>query len=259
MTRLLCTAPLPTTRSALPHAMTLAAIVSLAHAGQAVAQPATTASPAAETAAVDGPAIGDSHPSIDKIISDYADSGIDGVVDIVKNKQGEITKMVVVGAAKITTVLGAADGLQTARNEARLRAVGKFRQFLEEKVSVTETSESERTIKLEGDGNDLSESGKKISKNTEKYKTFSEGMVRGMQMLGYKTVKLNEKEKMYVVVLGWSKDLAAKTRALANELDKPRTPGTQPAAVSAADADERRKLQDHSGVLPAAKGFFDDN
>ena len=169
-----------------------------------------------------------------------------------------ISKMVVVGAARISTVLGAADGLQTARNEARLRAVGKFRQFLEEKVSVTETSETERTLKLEGDGNDLAESGKKISKNTEKYKTFSEGMVRGMQVLGYKTVKLNEKERMYVMVMGWSKDLADKTRAVAGELDRGTTRAA-PAAVPAADADERRKLQDASGALPAAKGFFDEN
>ena len=209
-------------------------------------------------AAVESAEIGDTHPTIEKIVADYADSGIDGVVDVVKNKQGEITKMVVVGAARISTVLGAADGLQTARNEARLRAVGKFRQFLEEKVSVTETSETERTIKLQGDGTDLAESGKKISKNTEKYKTFSEGMVRGMQMLGYKTVKLNESEKMYVVVMGWSRDLAAKTRGLANELDKPRTAGAAAAAVPGADADERRKLGDSSGTLSGAKDFFDD-
>jgi len=249
------TIPLPglprSLRRRLPSSLlTAATLVALAPAAPAPAQPA---------AAVDGPVVGDSHPSIDKIVSDYADSGVDGVVDLVKNPQGEITKIVVVGAAKITTVLGAADGLQTARNEARLRAVGKFRQFLEEKVSVTETTETERTIKLQGDGADLAESGKKISKNTEKYKTFSEGMVRGMQLLGYKTVKLNEKERMYVVVLGWSKDLAAKTRSLADDLDRPRTAGTKPGAVAGADADERRKLEDKGGVLPAAKGFFDDN
>ena len=29
--------------------------------------------------------------------------------------------------------------------------------------------------------------------------------------------------------------------------------------VPAADADERRRLQDASGALPAAKGFFDEN
>jgi|GEM_PF-1769177 len=218
-------------------------------AAPAAAQPAA---PAVESAP-----LGASHPTLDKIIADYADSGIDGVVDIVKNKDGEIVKMVVVGAAKISTVLGAADGLQTARNEARLRAVGKFRQFLEEKVSVTETTETERVIKLEGDGSTISESGKKISKNTEKYKTFSEGMVRGMQVLGFKTVSLNDKERMFVIVMGWSKELAAKTRALADDLDRPRTPGTQPAAVSGADADERRRLGEQSGTLPGAKSFFD--
>ena len=79
-----------------------------------------------------------------------------------------------------------------------------------------------------------------------------------MQVLGFKTVSLNDKEKMYVTVMGWSKDLADKTRALANELDKPRQAGAQPAAVSGADAAERRKLEDKGGVLPGAKGFFDE-
>lgn len=224
-------------------------------AGAACGQTPVTAPP--PPAAVNAQNLGATHATVDDIIAQYADSGVDGVVDIVKNPDGEITKMVVVGAARISTVLGAADGLQSARNEARLRAVGKFRQFLEEKVSVTETSETERTIKLEGDGANLTESGKKVAKNTEKYKTFSEGMVRGMQTLGFKTVSLNQKERMHVVVMGWSKELANQTRALANELDKPRTGGTQPAPVPAADAEERRRLEDRARTLPGARGFFD--
>jgi hypothetical protein len=247
--------PRPDLRSQAALGLFAAALVMLA-AARAAAQPAATAEPPA--AAVDSSSLGESHPTLDKIISDYAESGSDGVVDIVKDKNGAITKMVVVGAARISTVLGAADGLQTARNESRLRAVGKFRQFLEEKVSVTETTETERTLTLEGDGTDLAESGKKISKNTEQYKTFSEGMVRGMQVLGFKTVSLNDKEKMYVTVMGWSKDLANKTRALANELDKPRAGGAKAAAVSGSEAEERRKLKDQQGVLSGAKGFFDE-
>ena len=42
--------------------------------------------------------------------------------------------------------------MQTARNEARLRAVGKFRQFLKEKVSIVETTKTERILKLEETG-----------------------------------------------------------------------------------------------------------
>ena len=63
---------------------------------------------------------------------------------------------------------------------------------------------------------------------------------------------------MDVTVMGWSKDLANKTRALANELDKPRNAGTKPAAVSGSEAEERRKLQDQQGVLSGAKSFFDE-
>ena len=76
-------------RHAVPSFVLLACL-----AAPASAQPAA---PAVESAP-----LGASHPTLDKIIADYADSGIDGVVDIVKNKDGEIVKMVVVGAAKIS-------------------------------------------------------------------------------------------------------------------------------------------------------------
>jgi hypothetical protein len=198
---------------------------------------------------------------LNKIIDQYVDSGIDGVVETDTDKNGVINRVVIVGAAKIDTILGAADGLVTARREARLRAAGKFRQFLEEKVSIEEKTETERVVKLEGKGGgDLSESAKKISKNTEKYKTVSEGMVRGLQTLGYKTVSLNAKERMYVVVMGWDTETSNAAKNLANELDKDSKGGNDKDKEDAGklgDEKERRKLDDQNGVAPGAKKFFD--
>jgi hypothetical protein len=192
---------------------------------------------------------------VEAIINKYIDSGVDGVVDVRTDKNEAITKVVVVGATPISTVLGAADGLLTARREARLRAAGKFRQFLKEKVSIEEKSETERIVKLDSKkGSDLTESGKKISKFSDKYETVSEGMVMGLQTLGFKTVSLNDKEKVYVVVCGWDAVTSKAAGNLADELDKDMdAKGNK----SQGSPEERRKLKDQQGVTPAGSKFFD--
>jgi hypothetical protein len=214
-------------------------------------QPAAGASTASTSAPNTPPS------PIEVIINKYVDSGVDGVVDVRTDKSGAVSKVVIVSAVPITTVLGAADGLMTARREARLRAAGKFRQFLKEKVNIEEKSESERIVKLESEkGSDLTESGKKISKFSDKYQTVSEGMVKGLQTLGYKTVSLNPKEKVYVMVCGWDAATSKAVDNLANELDKDmdkkdsQSKGTE-------SPEERRKLDDQHAVTPAGSKFFD--
>jgi hypothetical protein len=219
-----------------------------APAGQvASATPASSAAEAQPAATPKSP--------LDEIIDKYVESGIDGVVDVTTDKNGVITKVVVVGTAPISTVLGAADGLLTARKEARLRAAGKFRQFLKEKVSIEEKTETERVVKLESKGGgDLAESGQKISKNTEKYSTVSEGMVRGLQVLGYKTVSLNKSEKVYVMVCGWDADTSKAVTGLEKQLDSDEASGG--AAAGSGSAEDRRQLPDQSKVSPGASKFF---
>ena len=191
----------------------------------------------------------------DAFINKYIDSGVDGVVDIRTDKNGAINRVVVVSAVPLSTVLGAADGLLTARREARLRAAGKFRQFLKEKVSIEEKSETERIVKLESEkSSDLTESGKKISKFSDKYQTVSEGMVNGLQTLGFKTVSLNPKEKVYVLVCGWD----AETSKAAGDLGKALDKDLGATAGKGSDSPgERRDLKDQQGVSPAAKKFFE--
>jgi hypothetical protein len=193
---------------------------------------------------------------LDRIIDKYADTGVDGVVDVMTDKSGAINKVVIVGVAPISTVLGAADGLLTARREARLRAAGKFRQFLKEKVSIEEKTETERVVKLESkQGSDLTESGQKVSKNSEKYQTISEGMVRGLQTLGYKVVSLNKKEKVYVMVCGWDTATSNATKGLAKDLDSDEVGGGKGSGDAGSPA-ERRELKDEQKTTPGAEKFF---
>jgi hypothetical protein len=216
-----------------------------------------SAQPGAGASTVSSPAPSTPASPIEAIINKYVDSGVDGVVDVKTDKSGAVTQVVIVSAVPITTVLGAADGLMTARREARLRAAGKFRQFLKEKVNIEEKSESERVVKLESEkGSDLTESGKKISKFSDKYQTVSEGMVKGLQTLGYKTVSLNPKERVYVMVCGWDAVTSKAVDNLANELDKDmdKKDGKSKSTESPV---ERRKLEDQHAVTPAGSKFFD--
>jgi hypothetical protein len=219
-------------------------------AAEPVAAASADPRPAYDTAPASAP-----KSQIDQIIDKYADSGVDGVVDVQTDKNGVINRVVIVGTSPISTVLGAADGLLTARRDARLRAAGKFRQFLKEKVSIEEKSETERVVKLESkQGSDLTESGQKISKNTEKYSTVSEGMVRGLQTLGFKTVSLNPKEKVFVMVCGWDSATSNAVKGLDKELESDEPKGgadSQPGTPG-----ERRELKDQSKTAPGAEGFF---
>jgi hypothetical protein len=85
-------------------------------------------------------------------------------------------------------------------------------------------------------------------------------MVKGLQTLGYKTVSLNPKEKIYVMVCGWDAATSKAVDNLANELDKDmdkkdsKKDGQSKSTESPA---ERRKLDDQHAVTPAGSKFFD--
>src|SRR4051794_17830845 len=59
-----------------------------------------------------------------------------GVHAIKKDDRGRIKTCVVVGQARISTALGKAKGLETARTRARLAAAAEYRKWLSEKVTV---------------------------------------------------------------------------------------------------------------------------
>jgi hypothetical protein len=127
-----------------------------------------------------------------------------GVHAVRKDDRGRIKTCVLVGQARISTALGKAKGLETARTRARLAAAAEFRKWLKEKVTVYEKSESETITLIEGaEGGDkevLKESGKAVEKTTTRYETVAAGLVKGLQVLH---VEVSGDDKLYTVVLGW--------------------------------------------------------
>ena len=143
---------------------------------------------------------------VEKALSKIVQLG-PGVHAIKKDKQGRITSCIIVGQSRISTVLGKTKGLQDARDKARLDGSAQFVKWLKEKVRVHEKSENETILFIEGsednDNEALKESGKAVEKNTKKFQSISEGMVRGLQVLH---LEVSNKDQTYTLVLGWSAD-----------------------------------------------------
>ena len=116
---------------------------------------------------------------------------------------GALISCVVVGQARITTVLGLNKGLITARRDARLSAENEFTKWVETNSQGVQGKGDEQTILIQGAGNQRSESGKSIDTSTEAVVSAAKGAIRGLQVLGYDQSG-GEGDSILTVVLGWS-------------------------------------------------------
>jgi hypothetical protein len=198
-----------------------------------------------------------------------------GVHKVKTDDKGRIKSCVVVGQSRISTVLGKAKGLETARQRAALAARAEFVKWLKEKVSVHETTDDETILFLEGsEGNDkdaLKESGKAVEKTSKKMESVAEGLVRGMQLLHTET---SGNDKTYTLVYGWERKAAEATKKVREDLNDESKDGTRPKAGNtpptgrkvAEGADKSspgkkapdKKIEDKKATSKDAKKFLDD-
>ena len=177
-----------------------------------------------------------------------------GVHEIKTDKKGRITSCIVIGQARVSTVLGKAKGTPVARDKARLDCSVQFVKWLGEKVAVYESSEDETILFLEGNKeNDAAarkESGKAVEKSTKKMESVSNGLVRGLQVLH---VEVSDKDRTYTLVMGWDRKTADKVKGIA-ESDGDETPAKKP--VDPADPKRPDKIDDKSVTSPDLKKFL---
>lgn len=175
-----------------------------------------------------------------------------GVHAIKKDNKGRITSCVVVGQSRISTVLGKAKGLETARDRAKLDASGQFVKWLNEKVSIYQKSEDESILFIEGsEDNDkeaLKESGKAVEKTTKKIESLSQGLIRGFQVLH---VEVSDKDKSYTIVLGWD----AKTARAVQGVKEANGPGSKTGGDPKQFLPDK-KIEDKKVTSPDAKKFL---
>jgi hypothetical protein len=144
-----------------------------------------------------------------------------GVYSIQKDKKGRITSCIVVGRSRISTALGKAKGLEVARKRADLSATAEFVKWLKQDVTVVEDADDETVSLLEGaveDNKDTpNDSGKAVEKTGSKYKSISQGLVRGLEVLDVKTEGEN---KTMTIVKGWKATTSEAVKRVASDSKK---------------------------------------
>lgn len=218
----------------------------------------------------DNPKKDDDDP-VAKAMSQIAQLG-PGVHKIKTDNKGRIKSCIIVGQSRISTVLGKAKGLETARQRAQLAAKAEFVKWLKERVSVHEKTEDEQILFLEGqEGNDsdaLKESGKAVEKTTKKMESISESLVRGIELLHS---EVSDKDKTYTLVYGWDAKTAEATKKARKDLNEESKDGTTKKEsgtdASQGKAGERKgtegikaldkKIEDKKATSKDAKKFID--
>ncbi len=136
-----------------------------------------------------------------------------GVHKVKKNDNNAVTSLVTIGQARISMTLGKAKGLERARRTAALNADTEFSKWLKSKVSVAESEDSEDIILIENDGGKVpKETGKAVEKTSRKMELFSEGLLRGLQVIH---VDQDPESEMLTVIKGWKADTAEGTKKVA--------------------------------------------
>jgi len=163
--------------------------------------------------------------SVEEALSKIASLG-PGVHAIKKDSKGQIISCMVVGQARISTVLGKAKGIEIARDKANLSASAEFVKWLKEEVSVGQTNKEGDVTLIEGtkgpDGDSQKESGKADEQSRKIMDSTAKGLVRGLQVIHK---EIGGDATTYTVVKGWKADTVDATKKVAADLasDTPAT------------------------------------
>jgi hypothetical protein len=143
----------------------------------------------------------------------------------VKAENGRLKSLKVVGQDRISTVLGAAKGLQTAQKRASLKANAAFVEWMKNNVASVSGTGDETIITLQGDGANVSEQGKNTETTREAVTQAAAGLVRGLTL-----VAKDQTADTLTLVYSWSPEKAnlAKGAQKENQSDQPSA--TTPAA-----------------------------
>lgn len=157
-------------------------------------------------------------PAPTDAIKQLADLG-PGVHKIKRDDAGRLQSCVIVGQSRISTILGTAKGLEVAKKRARMNAQAEFIRWMKTAVAAVQLMSDSSMVVLKGNDKSLSESGKAVELTSDNVSTLSEGVLRGMTIIG---VHQDGKSETMTVVYGWT----PKNAALAEEAkDVNRQPG----------------------------------
>lgn len=199
-------------------------------------------------------------PSVEEAFAKIAELG-PGVHNVVKDKKGRIKSCVVVGQARISTVLGKAKGIENARDKANLSCSAEFVKWLKEDVSVYLSNDEESVTLLEGeegqDDESLKESAKSVEKSGKKMESLSKGLVRGLALI-HKTV--DGDGKTFTVIKGWKADTAEAVKKVSADLasDEPESKGDKAKKSTGGASNEKAATKKIDKEIESGSATSDD-
>jgi 5,10-methylenetetrahydrofolate reductase len=172
--------------------------------------------------------LSDAQETPEQIVKRLADLG-PGVHEV-KAENGRLKSLKVVGQDRISTVLGAAKGLQTAQKRATLKANAAFIEWMKSNVASVSATGDETIVTLQGDGENVTKQGKSVETTKEGIAQAASGFVRGLTL-----VAKDQNADTLTLVYSWSPEKAnlAKAAQKDNESDQPYA-GTPAAPVDKA-------------------------
>jgi hypothetical protein len=188
-------------------------------------------------------------PTPEDSIKQLADLG-PGVHKVKKDEGGHLQSCVIVGQSRISTVLGPAKGLETARKRARMNAQAEFVRWMKTAVAAVQLMSDSSMVVLKGDGNTVSENGKAVEMTSDNVSTLSEGVLRGMTIIG---AHQDGKAETMTIVYGWTPKYAALAEE-AKEINK--RPGDAAAQAPTGHPVERGAVDSKTTVSGEAKDFL---
>lgn len=165
----------------------------------------------------------DAQETPEQIVKRLADLG-PGVHEV-KAENGRLKSLKVVGQDRISTVLGAAKGLQTAQKRASLKANAAFIEWTKNNVASVSGTGDETIITLQGDGANVSEQGKATETTREGVTQAATGLVRGLTL-----VAKDQTADTLTLVYSWSSEKANLAKAAQNDNESDQPSAATPAA-----------------------------
>ena len=131
-----------------------------------------------------------------------------GVHRVKKTENNVFKSCVVVGQARISTVLGKSKGLATARRNAKLKAESEFVSWLKTNTASVRSSGDETEFTLKGEGTSTAESGKSTETSVETIISSAQGAIRGLSLIGSHH---DSETSTLTLIYAWKPDFAKLT------------------------------------------------
>lgn len=152
-----------------------------------------------------------------------------GVYKVKKDENNVFKSCVVVGQARISTVLGAGKGLMTAQRNAKLKAESEFVSWLKTNTSSVRSSGDAAEFSLKGDGKDMAETGVSAETSMETITSSAQEAIRGLSLIGSSQDAQADGSMMLTQVYAWKPDYAN----VADQIEAAMKPSQKPLTTEA--------------------------